>query len=101
MLLKLVSNGKNTRIELDGKDLGDVKAINFYHRKESEKDNNCRLNVEFDLTALTYDEAAKKRAFVNVWPPFNDVMKAMDDAFGPKEAQVDQEDNAEAVEAEA
>lgn len=82
MLLKLASNGKNSVIELDGRRLGGVTAIKFEHTRDSADNNRCRVNVEFDLTAATNDEAANKHAFMDGCAPFSDVLKNMEDYYG-------------------
>ena len=48
MLFKLISDGLNTRIELDGKRINGCHLVNFAHRRDKDG-NDCRVTLELDL----------------------------------------------------
>ena len=64
MLFKLISNGRITRAELDGQILGrGLKAITFSHSIDGDE-NNCRLNLEFDLSVGKNENTRDVHVFV-------------------------------------
>ena len=49
MLFELISDGLNTRIELDGKRINGCHLVNFAHRRDKDG-NDCRVTLELDLS---------------------------------------------------
>ena len=64
MLFKLISNGRNTFVELDGKMLGNaVTGVTFSHNMNG-GERDIRASIELDLTERAYET----RAFVDAKP---------------------------------
>ena len=63
MLFKLISNGKNTVIELDGQEVYGMSGISFRHEVDQQGKKSCKVALEFDITANTAKEAADKHLF--------------------------------------
>lgn len=73
MLFKLISDGRHTWVELDGKNLGNaVNGVSFQTKVDSNGKANTTASIDIDLTERTYET----HAFEDVNPgDFTDIVR--------------------------
>ena len=82
MLFKLVSNGNTTQVEMDGKQFNDLTAVSFSHRRDGSDYNDCRVTLEFNITAKSNEDVLREHVFEDVKPgEFADRLKNYERAF--------------------